>query len=199
MIEKLPVRNKTKLLGIILLLTMVIAPFGATAQIENRLTLSGYAGYNQSQSPSCEGALLLGIQTNEGGEFKLGAIYRQLTVPVGHSSHYLSATVVGGRQLFGKLGVHIQAELRNGYFYLYGDQGGVVLSKTSRMFGNMGVNYQITPNVQILAGYAFQDYNPRRYYISKETPHTSGALKLSISCSVPLNFSFGSRGYSLSR
>lgn len=199
MIEKPFLRRERKLFNIVLLSAMVMFPFIAEAQIENHLAASGYAGYNHSMSPSYEGALLIGIETNEGGEFRLGVVYRQLTVPVGHSSQYLSATVVGGRQFFGKLGVHIQGELRTGYFYLYGDDGNVVADKTSRMFGNLGVNYQITPNMKILAGYAFQDYNPRKYYTSNESPHTNGALKLSISYSIPLNFSFSSSRYSLPR
>ena len=178
--------------GMFSLLMLCIAP--AFCQVENRLTVTGSGAFSASFSPAYEGGLMLGIRSGELSDFRVGAFYRQLAIPVSHSGSYFSLALMGSRQLWGRFGVHVQGELRHGSYFLT-EEPGVPVTKAVRLFGNMGVNFQATEQIQVLTSYVFEDYDPRGYVLKQRNPGDAGAWKLGINYTIPLGPSFLSRSY----
>lgn len=164
----------------LLVLCLVIASL-SVAQ-EKSFSVSLQSAYNISQSSSAEGSLLFGLITDEGGTAMAGFAFRRLTRDPGHSRDYISLRVYGGRQLVGGLGMHVQADLRRGTYYLYEafrDNDAKARSAT-RLFGNLGLDYKMTSQVMLTASYVVQDYNPQKFVQKRLSPHKSGALKIGV-------------------
>jgi hypothetical protein len=172
---------------------LILAVMPAYCQVENHLTLTGTGAYSASFSPAYEAGLMLGLRSAELADFRLGVFWRQLLVPVTHSGSYFSLMAMGSRRLFGRFGLHVQGELRQGS-YLMADRGESSVKRTVNLFGNMGVNFQLNDRIQLLTSYVFQDYDPKGYLVKQQNPHDAGALKLGANYTIPLGPSFQSSG-----
>jgi hypothetical protein len=170
---------------------LILGAIPAYCQMENRLTLTGTGAYSSSFSPAYEAGLMLGLRSGGAADFRLGVLYRQLLVPVTHADSYFSLMAMGSRQLFGRFGLHVQGELRQGS-YLLVNGAETSVEETVNLFGNIGVNFQLNDRIQLLTSYVFQDYDPKSYLSKKKNPHDAGALKLGINYTIQLGPSFQS-------